>query len=114
MEEGLSGEPRQLQRREAELRDAIEAQKSQAVAQSRKLSEYESLKKQADSASNLYTVLLQKLNETNIASSIQNSNVRLLDRAVVPTTPFTPQKRRIALAGHLIRLDLRDGFSLLP
>jgi capsular exopolysaccharide synthesis family protein len=113
IEEGLAAEHRQLQRRETELREAVEAQKTQAVAQSRKLTELESLKKQADSANNLYTVLLQKLNETNIASSIQNSNVRLLDRAVVPSAPFTPQKPRIALVGTLIGLVLGAGYVLL-
>jgi capsular exopolysaccharide synthesis family protein len=113
IEEGLRADYRQLQRREAELREAVEAQKSQAVAQSRKLTELESLKKQADSANNLYTVLLQKLNETNIAASIQNSNVRLLDRAVVPSAPFTPQRRLIALLGTLSGLFLGAGYVLL-
>ncbi|HKC10955.1 MAG TPA: polysaccharide biosynthesis tyrosine autokinase, partial [Vicinamibacteria bacterium] len=113
IEEGLRAEFRQLQRREVELHEAIEAQKSQAVAQSRKLTELESLKKQADSANNLYTVLLQKLNETNIAASIQNSNVRLLDRAVVPTAPFTPRRRLIVLLGMLSGLFLGAGYVFL-
>jgi capsular exopolysaccharide synthesis family protein len=113
IEEGLRAELRQLQRSETELRGAIDAQKSQAVAQSRKLSELESLKKQADSANNLYSVLLQKLNETNIASSIQNSNVRLLDRAVVPGTPVSPQKRRIAAYGTVIGLLVGAAYVLL-
>jgi len=113
IEEGVRAEHRQLQRSEGDLRGAIDAQKSQAVAQSRKLSELESLRKQADSANNLYTVLLQKLNETNIASSIQNSNVRLLDRAVVPTQPVSPQKRRIAVFGTLLGLLLGASYVLL-
>jgi capsular exopolysaccharide synthesis family protein len=113
IEEALRAEYRQLQRSESELREAINAQKSQAVAQSRKLTEMESLKKQADSANNLYTVLLQKLNETNIAASIQNSNVRLLDRAAVPTTPVSPRKRQIALYGTVIGLLLGAAHVLL-
>jgi capsular exopolysaccharide synthesis family protein len=113
IEEALRAEYRQLQRSEADLRGAIDAQKSQAVAQSRKLTELESLKKQADSANNLYSVLLQKLNETNIASSIQNSNVRLLDRAVPPLRPVTPQKRRLALYGLLAGLVLGAAHVLL-
>ena len=113
IEEGLRVEYRQLMRREAELRDAMEAQKSQAVAQSRKLTELESLKKRADSANNLYTVLLQKLNETNIAASIQNSNVRLLDRATVPATPVSPRTRRMAILGTLLGLLLGVSYVLL-
>jgi capsular exopolysaccharide synthesis family protein len=113
IEEGLRAEYRQLQRREAELKSAMDEQKSQAVAQSQKLTELESLKKQADSANNLYAVLLQKLNETNIAASIQNNNVRLLDRATVPRTPVWPEKRKIAGLGLLLGLALGAGFVLL-
>ncbi len=113
IEEALRAEFRQLQRRESELKQAIEGQKTQAVAQSRKLTELESLKKQADASTNLYTVLLQKLNETNIAASIQNNNVRLLDAAMVPQSPVWPQKKKIALVALLLGLVLGGGYVLL-
>jgi capsular exopolysaccharide synthesis family protein len=83
------------------------------VAQSRKLTELDSLKKQADASTNLYSVLLQKLNETNIAASIQNNNVRLLDKAQVPLSPVWPQKKKIALVGLLLGLLLGGGYVLL-
>jgi polysaccharide biosynthesis transport protein len=113
IEEGLRAEQRQLQRREAELQQAIEAHKTRAAEQSRKLTELESLKRRADSAAGLYGVLLQKLNETNIAASIQNNNVRLLDRAVPPSQPFWPRKRRIALFAFGVGLLLGAGWVLL-
>jgi capsular exopolysaccharide synthesis family protein len=112
IEEALRAEYRQLQRRESELKQAIESQKSQAVAQSRKLTELESLKKRADASTNLYTVLLQKLNETNIAASIQNNNVRLLDKAMVPTSPVWPQKQKVAFLSLLLGLVLGGGYVL--
>jgi capsular exopolysaccharide synthesis family protein len=113
IEEGLRAEYRQLQRKEQELKATIEQHKGRAADQSLKLTELESLKKQADSAAGLYSVLLQKLNETNIAASIQNNNVRLLDRAVVPLAPIWPRKRQIALVGLLGGLLLGAGFVLL-
>ena len=113
IEEGLRAEYRQLQRKEAELKSAIDDHKGRAADQSLKMTELESLKKQADSAAGLYTVLLQKLNETNIAASIQNNNVRLLDRAVVPTRPVWPRKRQLSLVGLLGGLLLGAGFVLL-
>jgi capsular exopolysaccharide synthesis family protein len=113
IEESLKAEYRQLQRREAELKQAIDSHKNRAAEQSMKLTELESLKKQADSAAGLYGVLLQKLNETNIAASIQNNNVRLLDRAVVPSAPVWPQRRRIALVSMLAGLLLGAGWVLL-
>jgi succinoglycan biosynthesis transport protein ExoP len=113
IEEGLRAEYRQLQRKEAELKEAIDDHKSRAAEQSQKLTEIEALKKKADSAAGLYAVLLQKLNETNIAASLQNNNIRLLDRAVVPTSPVWPRKRQIALAALLGGLLLGGGFVLL-
>ncbi len=97
IEESMRAEYRQLQRREVELKEAIESHKTRAAEQSRQLTELDSLKRRADSAAGLYGVLLQKLNETNIAASIQNNNIRLLDRAVVPTTPVWPRRERFAL-----------------
>jgi succinoglycan biosynthesis transport protein ExoP len=113
IEESLRAEYRQLQRREAELRAAIEGHKARAAEQSRKLTELESLKKQADAAGGLYGVLLQKLNETNIAASIQDDNVRLLDKAVVPTSPVWPRKRQLALVSLLAGMLLGAGWVLL-
>jgi len=113
IEEALRAEYRQLQRRESELKQAIDGQKSQAVAQSRKLTELESLKKRADASTNLYSVLLQKLNETNIAASIQNNNVRLLDKAMVPLSPIWPQKQKVAILSLLLGLVLGGGYVLL-
>jgi succinoglycan biosynthesis transport protein ExoP len=113
IEESLRAEYRQLQRREVELQEAIDAHKNRAAEQSRKLTELESLKKQADSASGLYAVLLQKLNETNIAATLQNNNIRLLDRAVPPTQPVWPRKRQIALVSFLAGLLLGGGYVLL-
>jgi succinoglycan biosynthesis transport protein ExoP len=113
IEESLRAEYRQLQRKEAELKAAIDEHKGRAAEQSQKLTEIDSLKKRADSAAGLYAVLLQKLNETNIAASLQNNNIRLLDRAVVPTHPVWPRKRQIALVALLAGLLLGAGWVLL-
>ncbi len=113
IEEGLRSEYRQLQRKEAELKAAIDEHKGRAVEQSQKLTEIDSLKKKADSAAGLYAVLLQKLNETNIAASLQNNNIRLLDKAVVPTSPVWPRKRQISLVALLSGLLLGAGWVLL-
>ncbi|HXK10117.1 MAG TPA: polysaccharide biosynthesis tyrosine autokinase [Vicinamibacteria bacterium] len=113
IEEGLRAEYRQLQRKETDLKAAIDDHKARAAEQSQKLTEIESLRKKADSAAGLYGVLLQKLNETNIAASLQNNNIRLLDRAVVPTSPVWPRKRQLALGALVVGLLLGAGFVLL-
>ena len=51
-------------------------------------------------AKGLYEVLLQKLNETDIAASIRSNNVSVVDRASPPQYPVRPAEApKIALAG---------------
>src|SRR5262249_50821624 len=100
------------QRRETELRTAIDAQKAQAASQSQKVTELDTLKKEAESAKSLYEVLLQKLNETNIAASIRNNNVAIIERATPPAFPERPNKRRIAATALLVGLLAGVGLVL--
>ena len=93
---GMRAELAQLESREAEIRGAIDAQKAQAATQSRKGAELDALRKEAESSKNLYEVLLQKLNESDIAASIRENNVSLVERAAVPSSPVRPDKKRIA------------------
>jgi capsular exopolysaccharide synthesis family protein len=109
--EGLKTEFGQIQKREHELKAAIDTQKAQAATQSRKATELETLKKEADSAKNLYEVLLQKLNETDIAASIRNNNVSLVERASLPTRPVRPNRPRIA--GMALLMGLLAGMCLV-
>jgi polysaccharide biosynthesis transport protein len=112
IEGGLRAEYVQLQRREADLRGAIDGQKAQAASQSRKATELESLKKEADSAKNLYEVLLQKLNESDIAASIRSNNVTVVERASEPRSPVRPEKKKIAFASLFVGLALGVGLVL--
>ncbi len=88
-------------------------QKAQATTQSRKATELEALKKEADSAKSLYEILLQKLNETDIAASIRSNNVTVVDRASPPRTPVRPVKRKIGGAGLLLGLMAGLGLVVL-
>jgi polysaccharide biosynthesis transport protein len=109
---GLNAEFQQLRKRELELRAAIDGQKSQAALQSRKATELETIKKEADSAKGLYEVLLQKLNETDIAASIRSNNATVVEKAAPPLTPVRPQKRKIAAMSLLLGLALGVGLVL--
>jgi capsular exopolysaccharide synthesis family protein len=109
---GLRAEYAQLQRRESELRAAIEAQKAQAATQSRKTAELEAMRKESESSKNLYEVLLQKLNETDIAASIRNNNVSLVEKATPPLWPVRPEKKKIAALALALGLLLGVGLVL--
>jgi capsular exopolysaccharide synthesis family protein len=109
---GLQAEYAQLLKRETELKAAIDGQKSLAASQSRKGSELDALKKEAESSKSLYEVLLQKLNESDIAASIRSNNVSVVERASPPRTPVRPEKRKIALVGLVLGLALGVGLVL--
>jgi succinoglycan biosynthesis transport protein ExoP len=100
----------QLQKREAALRGEIENQKTIAASQNRRVTELDTIKKQASSASSMYDVLLQKLNESNIASSVQTNNIALIDKAA-GAVKVRPDKRRAALMGLGVGLLL--GIALV-
>lgn len=107
--ESLRTEYAQLQKRETELKAATDQQKAQAVSQSRRITLLETLKKEGESAKSLYDVLLQKLNESDIAASIRTNSVTIVDRATPPRSPVKPDKRRIAGLGFVIGLLLGVG-----
>ncbi len=108
---GLEAELGQLRKQESEIRAAIDAHKAQASRDSRKGAELEALRKESESSKNLYEVLLQKLNETDIAASIRNNNVTVVERAVAPSSPVRPQK--IRLAGMALMAGLALGIALV-
>ena len=108
--QGMRAEVAQLERRQGETRDAIDAQKAQAASQSRKGAELDALRKEAESSKNLYEVLLQKLNETDIAASVRNTDrVKVVEEATVPSSPVRPEKRKIAGIGTLLGMFLGVG-----
>jgi succinoglycan biosynthesis transport protein ExoP len=109
---GMRAEYEQIQKREVELRGAIDTEKGQAASQSRKAAELDALKKEAESAKGLYDVLLQKLNETDIAASIRSNNVSIVEHAIAPASPIRPNKKRIAAVAAVLGLLLGVGLVL--
>jgi len=109
--DGLEGRLSQLRKQETDLRAAIDEQNRRASQQSKKSSELQARKKEAESASNLYEVLLQKLNETDIAASIKNPTASIVESADTPKSPIYPQKQRIA--GTALLLGLFVGIGLV-
>jgi succinoglycan biosynthesis transport protein ExoP len=79
---------------EKQLGNDLEAQKVQATDLNRKSIDYSVLQREAESNRQVYESLLQREKELRVVSNSRANNVRFLDRAEVPGTPFTPNTRR--------------------
>jgi capsular exopolysaccharide synthesis family protein len=89
---------------EKQLAADLEGQKAQATALNRKSIDYSVLQREAGSNRQVYESLLQREKELRVVSNSRANNVRVLDRAEVPGSPFTPNTRRAWLMALLFGL----------
>jgi succinoglycan biosynthesis transport protein ExoP len=95
----LDSEYRQAVAREAMLAKELDIQKQEVNQMAGKMVEYNILKREAEGNKVLYDGLLTKLREAGVSASIHSSNIRIVDPAMVPSTPSRPAKaRNVALA----------------
>ena len=97
---------------ERRLASALEEQKRAAMDLNRKSGSYTILEREAESNREIYETLLKSQNELQIVSSSGSNNVRLMDRAVVPGAPYTPNVVRNLLLGSLVGVVLALGLVL--
>ena len=76
-----------MQATETRLREALEAQKQEALQLNRKGIDYSVLVREATSNRQLYDSLLQRANETGVSRELRTSNLRIVDRAERPAAP---------------------------
>lgn len=86
------------------LQDQLNTQKAQANEMAEKLVQYGILQHDADATKQLYDGLQEKLKEASISAGLRSSNLRVVDPALVPTTPSAPQKTRNILLSILVGL----------
>lgn len=91
-----------LQKKQNALELSLESYKKQARRIAEQAIEYGVLKREAESNKQMYKVLLERLKETDIGSSIVANKIRIVDSAEVPNAPFSPNiPRNLLLAGVL-------------
>jgi polysaccharide biosynthesis transport protein len=109
----LKNDYREAKQREELLSKALDQQKSDTNLMSEKLVQYNILKRDAESYKTLYDGLLTKLKEAGIARGLQSSNIRIVDPAMVPSTPARPAKARNIALAFLVGLVGGVGLALL-
>jgi succinoglycan biosynthesis transport protein ExoP len=89
---------------EALLQSRLDATKQEVYRTNESSAQFEILKHGADSASELYDALQMKLKEAGITAGLNSNNINVLDSAVQPPFPVSPQKRQDVLFGFLCGL----------
>ncbi len=94
------------------LQDSLDKQKAQTDDLAGKLVQYNILQHDADSNKQLYDGLLQKVERGGNHRWLRSSNIRVVDQALVPTSPVRPQKSRNILLAILVGLVGGIGLAI--
>jgi len=94
------------------LQANLEQQKSEANAEAEKLVEYNILDNDANSTKQLYDGMLDKLKQAQIQAGLNSSNIRIIDRALTPTSPAGPQRARNIILAVLVGLVGGVGLAI--
>jgi succinoglycan biosynthesis transport protein ExoP len=109
----LESDYREVRQRETLLTQALDQQKAEANRMAEKLVEYNILKREAEANKTLYDGLMTKFKETAISQSLRSSNIRVVDPAMIPSTPARPAKTRNVTLAFLVGLVGGIGLALL-
>ncbi|HEY2820229.1 MAG TPA: polysaccharide biosynthesis tyrosine autokinase [Candidatus Acidoferrum sp.] len=109
----LGSEYHEAQQREELLSRTLEQQKTEANVMSERMVQYNILKRDAEADKALYDGLLTKLKEAGISSALQSSNIRIVDPAMIPSTPARPAKMRNVTLAFLVGLVGGVGLAIL-
>lgn len=78
----------------------------------RKSIQYNILKREVDTNRELYDNLLQKGKEARLSAAMQASPIRVVDRAIPPSTPFKPNHAKNSVIGLFLGLVAGGAFIL--
>jgi succinoglycan biosynthesis transport protein ExoP len=103
-------------RQEQALENDLSALKREAIDQNSAAFEYTNLKVEVQTRRDLMDELLRKQSETEVAVRLQDtrqSNIRIIDKAMVPGGPFQPSLRKDVSYGLLLGLLFGVGCAVL-
>jgi capsular exopolysaccharide synthesis family protein len=100
-------------RREELLQSAYNSQTRQVTGEGEKAIQYNILKREVDSNRQLYDAMLAQLKQSSIASAMRASNVRVVDTAKVPDTPYKPNRNKSTGVGALAGVFLGAAFLIM-
>lgn len=110
---GINTEYQLAQESERALREQLEASREAVQSINRKEFEVQALQREVDTNRQLYDMFFTRLKETDQIKGLESANSRIIDRALVPGSPSSPNVRMIVMAGILGGVMLGVGVALL-
>jgi capsular exopolysaccharide synthesis family protein len=95
--------------RERSLKSSLSEIKNEAQQLNEKAIEYGVLKRQAESARQMYDVLIKRFKESSLSEEIKTGNIRIMDEAVVPSSPIKPNPQQNMMLALVLGLALGVG-----
>jgi len=97
---------------EKEMRQRIEALKTEALDLQKRSIQYNTLKREVETNRGLYNGLLQRYKEVDVAGGVGANNVFIVDRADLPDAPTSPRIGRALVLSLLLGLGLGVGAAV--
>lgn len=104
--QSIFAEYRAAQTAQDQLDGQVRRARGDSLAEQDQSVRYNVLARQADTARSIYDGLLQRYRELNASAGIASSNIAIIDRADVPTSPSSPNVPRNLALGLLLGLGL--------
>jgi polysaccharide biosynthesis transport protein len=102
--QGLQAEYKAALQNERQLEAALGRQETLARQLGTNMAEYNLLRRDVDTSRELYSALLSRLRETQVSAALFTSNISVVDRAEIPSTPSRPRTSLNLLLACLVGL----------
>jgi capsular exopolysaccharide synthesis family protein len=96
---------------EASVASALEAAKQEALELGARAVSYDTQKREVDAARQVLDSLMSRSKEADVAAELKSTNIRIVDRAIVPGGPIRPRKLRDIALGVLLGAFLSVGLA---
>jgi polysaccharide biosynthesis transport protein len=109
----LRSDYNEIKARQDLLAQRVDEQKTETNAMAEKMVQYNILKREAEGNKAMYEGILTKLREAGISASLKSSNIRVIDPAMIPSSPSRPARARNISLAFLVGLVGGVGLALL-
>ena len=107
----LKNEYRVALAKENALKAALAKQKKESLELNQKAIQYGVLRREAESARQMYELLIKRFKETSLTEDMRTGNIRTIDRAEVPKYPVKPKRKLNILLAIIVGLVTGTGLA---